>query len=68
VELVVVVEVEVVVVVVTVPTVLASFLDTFPAVPDASHGVPASSELAFRSPCLPFAAASTSERQPLDLS
>ena len=60
--------VEVVVVVATIPTVLASSLDTFPAVPDASLGVLASSEFAFRSSCLPFAAASASERQPLDLS
>jgi hypothetical protein len=60
--------VEVVVVVAVVPTVLASSLDAFPVVPDASLGVHASSELIFRSSCLPFAAASASERQPQKLS
>ena len=56
------------VVVTAVPTVLVSSLDAFPAVPDAFPGVLASSEFAFCSSCLPFAAASASERQPLDLS
>ena len=55
-------------VVVAVPTVLASFLNASPTVPDTFLGVLASSEFAFRSSCLPFAAASASERQPLDLS
>jgi hypothetical protein len=40
---------EVVVVVVVAPTVLASSLDAFPAIPNASPGVLASSELAFLS-------------------
>jgi hypothetical protein len=55
-----VVVVEVVVVVVVVPTVLASSLDAFPAVPDAFLSVLASSELAFRSSCLPFVVAPAS--------
>ena len=55
---------EVVVVVAIAPTTLASSPDTFPAFPDASHGVLVSSELAFHSSCLP----SASKRQPLDLS
>jgi hypothetical protein len=59
---------EVVVVVVSFPIVITSSLDAFPAVPDASPGVLASSELAFHSSCLPSAAASASERQSLDLS
>jgi hypothetical protein len=56
------------VVVAIVPTILASSLDAFPAVPDAFPGVLASSELAFHSSCLSSVASSTSERQPLDLS
>jgi hypothetical protein len=58
-----VVVVEVVVVVAAFPAVLASSLDAFPTVPDVFPGVLASSELAFRSSCLP----SASERQPPDL-
>ena len=54
-------------VVATVPTVLASSLDAFPVVSNASPGVLASVELAFRSSCLPSVVASASERQPLDL-
>ena len=60
--------VEVVRVVAVVPTILASSLDAFPAVPAASPGVLPSSEPPFHSSCLPSAAASASERQPLDLS
>jgi hypothetical protein len=62
VELVVVVEV----VVVAVSTVLASFLDAFPVVPDAFPSVLASSDFAFRASCWPFVVVSASERQPLD--
>jgi hypothetical protein len=58
---------EVVVVVAVFPAVLTSSLDAFPTVPDTFPGVLASFELAFHSSCLPFAAASASERQPLDL-
>ena len=58
----------VVVVVVAIPTVLASFLDAFPVVHDASPGVLASFDFAFRSSCLPFAVLSASEWQPLDRS
>jgi hypothetical protein len=55
VELVVVVEEEVVgVVVVVFPTVLASFLDASPAIPDAFPGILALSNFAFRSPYLSF--------------
>ena len=53
---------EVVVVVAVFPVILASSLDAFPAVPDASPGVLASSELAFDSSCLPSAAAAAYER------
>jgi hypothetical protein len=63
-----VVVVEVVVVVATFPAVLASSLNAFPAVLDASPSVLASSELAFHSLCLPSTATSASEMQPLDLS
>jgi hypothetical protein len=56
------------VVVAAFPAVLASSLDAFPAVPNAFPGVLVSSELVSHSSCLPSAAASTSERQPLDLS
>jgi hypothetical protein len=63
-----VVVVEVVVVVVVFPAILASSLDASPAVPDASPGVLASSEFAFRSSYLPFVVVSVSVRQPLDLS
>jgi hypothetical protein len=63
-----VVVVEVVVVVVVFPTVLASSLDVSLVVPDASPGVLASSDFAFRSSCLPFAIEYASERQPLDRS
>jgi hypothetical protein len=56
------------VVVAIAPTTLASSPDTFPAFPDASHGVLVSSELAFHSSCLPSIAAFASERQPMDLS
>jgi hypothetical protein len=59
--------VEVVVVVVAVPTVLASFLNASPTVPDTFLGVLASSEFAFRSSCLPFVVAPISAWQPLDL-
>jgi hypothetical protein len=57
-----------VVVVAAVPIVLASSPLSSLAFPNASLGVLVSSELAFHSSCLPFAIASTSERQPLDLS
>jgi hypothetical protein len=50
------------------PIVLASSLDTFLVVLDASPSVLASSELAFLSSCLPSVVASASERQPMDLS
>jgi hypothetical protein len=60
--------VEVVVVIVVFPTVLVSSLDASPIVPDASSGVLASSDFAFRSLCLPFVVVSASERQPLDQS
>jgi hypothetical protein len=63
-----VVVVEVVVVVAAVPIVLASSPLVSPAFPDASPGILASFELAFHSSCLPSVVASTSERQPLDLS
>jgi hypothetical protein len=63
-----VVVVEVVVVVVVFPTILASSLNASPAVPDASPGVLASSNFAFRSSCLPFAVAPASVWQPLDRS
>ena len=51
-------------VVVAVPTVLASFLNASPTVPNTFPCVLASSEFVFRSSCLPFAIASASERQP----
>ena len=51
-------------VVVAVPTVLASSLDAFLAVPDEFVGVLASFELAFRSSCLSFVVAPASGRQP----
>ena len=54
-------------VVVSFPIVITSSLDAFPAVPDASPGVLASSEFAFRSSCLPFVVAPISAWQPLDL-
>ena len=54
-------------VVVAVSTVLASFLDASPTVPDAFPGVLASSEFAFCSSCMPFVVAPVSARQPLDL-
>jgi hypothetical protein len=60
--------VEVVVVVVAFPVVLASFPPASPTFPDASPSILASFELAFHSLCLPSAVASTSKRQPLDLS
>jgi hypothetical protein len=62
-----VVVVEVVVVVVVFPVVLASSLDAFPVDPSEFPGVLASSELAFRSSCLPFVVAPVSRWQPLDL-
>jgi hypothetical protein len=62
-----VVVVEEVVVVAAFPVVLASSLDAFPTVPNAFPGVLASSELAFRSSCLPSIVASASKRQPPDL-
>jgi hypothetical protein len=60
--------VEVVVVVVVSPIGLVSSPDAFPACPDASPDVLASSEFSFHSSCLPSVVASASERQPLDLS
>jgi hypothetical protein len=57
-----------VVVVVAVPTVFTLFFDASPVVPDASPGVLASSDFAFRASCWPFAIVSASERQPLDRS
>jgi hypothetical protein len=60
--------VEVVVVVVVFPVVLASFHDTFLAIPDAFPSVLASSDFAFRASCWPFVVVSASVRQPLDRS
>jgi hypothetical protein len=60
--------VEVVVVVVVFPVVLASSPLASPAFPDASPSILASLEHAFHSSCLPYAVASASEQQPLDLS
>jgi hypothetical protein len=57
-----VVVVEVVVVVAAFPVTLVSSPVAFPAVPDASPGVLAASELAFQSLCSPSAAAAASER------
>ena len=51
-----------------VATVLASSPLVSPAFPDTSPSVLASSELAFHSSSLPSVVASSSERQPLDLS
>jgi hypothetical protein len=59
---------EVVVVVDVVPIALISSSVAFPAVPDASPGVLATSKLAFQSLCLPSAVAAASERQLLGLS
>ena len=59
---------EVVAVVAVVPTVLDSFLDAFPVVPDAFPGVLASSDFAFRASCWSFVVASTFVRRPLDRS
>jgi hypothetical protein len=56
------------VVVAAFPIFLASSPLASPAFPDASPGVLASSKFASHSSCLPSAATSTSERQPLDLS
>jgi hypothetical protein len=55
-------------VVAAVSTVLDSFLDAFPAVPDAFPGVLASSDFAFRASCWSFVVASTFVRRPLDRS
>jgi hypothetical protein len=63
-----VVVVEVVVVIATFPDVLASSPLASPAFPNASPYVLASFQPAFHSSCLPFAVASASNRQPLDLS
>jgi hypothetical protein len=63
-----VVVVEVVVVVVVFPTVFASSLDASPTVLDASPGVLASFDFAFRASCWPFVVVSAYERQPLDWS
>jgi hypothetical protein len=60
--------VEVMVVVVVFPTILVLSLDASPAVPDASPGVLASSDFAFRSSCLPFVVVPAFRRQPQDLS
>jgi hypothetical protein len=46
--------VEVVVVVVVFPTILASFLDASPTVPDTFLGISALSDFAFHSSCLSF--------------
>jgi hypothetical protein len=56
------------VVVVAVPTVLASFLDAFPVIPDTFPGILASSDFAFHASCWPFAVVSAFEQQPLDRS
>ena len=50
------------------PAFLASSLLASPAFPNTSPSVLASSELAFHSSSLPSVVASSSERQPLDLS
>ena len=50
------------------PFILASFPPAFPAFPDASPGVLASSEFASHSSCLPYFVASASKLQPLDMS
>jgi hypothetical protein len=62
------VELVVVVVVAVVATVLASSLLASPALPNASPGVLASSELAFHSSNLPSVVAFAFEQHPQDLS
>jgi hypothetical protein len=63
-----VVVVEVVVVVVVFPTILASFFDASPAVPDAFPSVLVLSDFAFHSSCLSFVVVPAFGRQPLDWS
>jgi hypothetical protein len=63
-----VVVVEIMVVVVIFPTILASFLDASPVVPDTFPGILALSNFAFHSTCLSFVVVPAFGWQPLDWS